>query len=196
MTTQVKPTNLDRTYVISDIHLGHQNILKHDKRPFPTIKEHDVAITEGILETVPERGTLWLLGDVGRAPQDTISLLVNLAKKKLTVNLVRGNHDDDIADSGLVGKYKFTRFHSVRDVAYIRLEGEKFFMSHYPHISWRGSHRGSYHMHGHVHGALGAVADKVRRMDVGANVLNYKPISFRQVIETLKSKTFNNHHEP
>lgn len=186
-------TNLDRTFVMSDPHLGHQNVLKHDKRPWTTIQEHDEAHITNILDVVPERGTLWLLGDVGRRPGDVENLLLRLKRKQLVVNLVRGNHDDDIRDDGTY-KGGSLRFNLVRDVVYFKMEGHKFFLSHYPHISWRGSHRGSFHLHGHVHGALGHVADNVRRMDVGSNVIGYKPISLAEVVDTLSCKEFKLHH--
>ena len=186
-------TNLARTYAISDLHLGHINVLKHDNRPFRDIQEHDEAQISGILETVPERGTLWLLGDLGRRRQDVQELLRRLRKKQLTVNLVRGNHDDFIKGYG--PNVKGWLLNRIHDVAYFRLDGHKFFLSHYPHASWRGSNHGSFHIHGHCHGNMGFIAPDMRRIDVGTNVIGYKPISFEEIVDKLKDQPFNDHHQ-
>lgn len=46
-------------YYISDLHIGHKNVLNFDRRPFKTIEEHDATIVNPIGKTAVENIT-WL----------------------------------------------------------------------------------------------------------------------------------------
>lgn len=181
-------TNLERTFVISDTHLGHAAVLNHDGRPFQSIKEHDEAITANCIDTLSPGNTLIHLGDVGRREADVGAFLTAMRKHNVRVHLIRGNHDDFIKLGGAYEHY----LESLQDVAYVRMEGLQFFFSHYAHRTWRNSHHGSYHVHGHSHGALPRLG---RSLDAGVNVIGYAPKPLSWVVEELKDQPLTNHHE-
>ena len=175
------------TAFISDLHLGHAQVLEHDSRPFPTIEAHDTTLLSN-LSALPTATDLWVLGDVAFTPARLEDFFE--ATRHLRVHLVRGNHDDKLAWK------RRERFHAAYEAAYLRTSiasGEKvrLYLSHYAHRTWRNSHHGSYHLFGHSHGALPPLG---RSMDVGANVLNYRPITLEAVHVALKDLPCTNHH--
>ena len=179
---------LTRTFVTSDTHIGHENVLRHDGRPFPTIEEHDAAILANTIRTVPRGATLIHLGDVaGMRVKSAIPYLEALRAAGIRVRLIKGNHDDKLHK--LVGNLVENGVET--DVLYLRLDSERFFLSHYAHRTWRNSHHGSYHLYGHSHGAL---PNYGRSMDVGVMVHDYKPISLFDAMTKLHDAPPTNHH--
>ena len=160
-----------KTFFISDTHFGHENILKYDNRPFDTIEEHDQALMDNINSVLQPGDTLWHLGDVAWNQKAYEWFFDNL-KEEVRIKLIRGNHDDRGS----------LPFFPTRDVAQVKVNGYKIFLSHYPHLSWPCRRYGALHLFGHVHGTLQGVG---RSLDVSANVIGYTPISAEEVIEKL-----------
>jgi calcineurin-like phosphoesterase family protein len=158
-------------HFISDTHFGHENILKYDNRPFATIEEHDETLLSNINSVLEPGDTLYHLGDVAWS-QKSFDWFVKNLRQDIKINCIRGNHDNRWKESKIISW----------DVLELKLEGLKFFLSHYPHLSWPNRFHGSIHLFGHVHGNLKGVG---RSMDVSANMINYTPISIVDVIEKL-----------
>lgn len=54
---------MSKIFIISDLHLGHANVLKHDKRPFSTVEDMDNTIIENWNKQVQMRLRLiWIIG--------------------------------------------------------------------------------------------------------------------------------------
>lgn len=178
---------MPETYFIADLHLGHAGVLKHDERPFKTIGEHDDHILKH-LAALPQSSELWVLGDVAFNKEALERFFA--ATTHLQVCLIRGNHDDSYAWK------KRQQFHQAAESLYIKRSVQgvpvKLYLSHYAHRVWRNSCHGSLHLHGHSHGALLPVG---RSMDVGANRLDYAPISLTQVYTRLSDLPTVHHHE-
>lgn len=49
-------------YFISDLHLGHKNVLKFDNRPFINIEEHDKTIIDNWNNKVNDNDDVYVLG--------------------------------------------------------------------------------------------------------------------------------------
>ncbi len=156
-------------YFISDTHFGHSNILGYDGRPFDTIEQHDLEVSDRINSTLKRGDILFHLGDVAWN-QEAYDTWLYRRRKDVRYVQLRGNHD-----------YRFEEGQHFDDVRW--LKNEKVFLSHYPHLSWPSSFHGSVHLFGHVHGMVKGVG---RSMDVSANVIDYRPISLEQVLENLK----------
>ncbi len=78
-------------YYISDLHLGHANVIKYDNRPFSSVEEMNSVIMKNWNERVKEEDTVYILGDVAFGKENEWpSYLGTLRGKKV---LVRGNHD-------------------------------------------------------------------------------------------------------
>jgi len=164
-------------HFIADLHLGHANIIRHCGRPFLDAGHMDAAIIDAINATVRPDDVLWILGDFayrGRSPRhyrDRIACR--------DVRLLLGNHDRRSQCEG-------AGFTTVGDVAEITIGQQRIWMSHYPHLSWPASHRGSWHLYGHVHGKLADIGGRL--MDVGVDACNYRPVSLDAVAAYMESR--------
>lgn len=94
-----------------------------------------------------------------------------------SIHLVLGNHEPKLS------RLKDVGFASIHDVHYMRRNGQKIFLSHYAHRTWRCDHYGSWHLYGHSHGHLPGIG---RSMDVGVDACDYRPISFEEIHELFK----------
>lgn len=173
-------------YFISDLHLGHERVLSFDDRPFSSIEEHDAHLTKSCAELGRPGRQLWILGDVAFRSGHLRNFMDVVKPRWGAVHLIRGNHDDRVA-------WKMRNlFDSAHESFYVRIDKQiKVYMSHYAHRVWRNSHHGSYHVHGHSHGALPRLG---RSMDVGANCIEYAPISMDRVVAELSESEPTAHH--
>ena len=180
-------------FFISDFHLFHANVLRFDKRPFNDVHEMHDYIVKKWNETVSENDVVFFLGDLSFAKSNEKQGVIDIINSlNGTIHFVLGNHDkfDEIK--------KLNRFSSINDLAQIRithnLNDESVETSiecfHYPIYSWDKAHHGSIHLHGHTHGNLhhGETLDYYtnrRVMDVGCMLIDYTPISYKEVINKL-----------
>lgn len=168
-------------WLTADTHFAHKRICEYSSRPFGSVEEMDAILIENWNRVIKSKDEVWHLGDFvvsyRAQPSDY--------RKRLNgrINLVLGNHDDRKKLDGL--------FESIQDVKYLRINGEKIWLSHYAHRTWPKSHRGSFHCHGHSHGDLPKWG---RSMDVGVDANDYHPIPLEAVLDILRAESFTPHH--
>jgi len=112
-----------------------------------------------------------------------------------TIHLMLGNHDHHIRannDIDCDGQLKCCKqlFSSVQDVLTVQHGQHKFFLSHYAHRVWEGSHKGVIHLYGHSHNTI---ADFNKSMDVGVDVAyarfgEYRPFHIDEIIQIMNKK--------
>jgi calcineurin-like phosphoesterase family protein len=86
-------------------------------------------------------------------------------------------------------------FLSVQDVLELSIDKRThFFLSHYAHRVWNGSHKGVIHLYGHSHGSI---PDYGKSMDVGVDTNNLKPYSLDEILTIMKKRDieFPDHHD-
>lgn len=179
---------MNNHYVISDQHLGHKAILGLDGRPFRDIEEHDAYQTEHCRPAPGQKAELWILGDMAQRASQVDTFMAAIRPHWSKIHLIRGNHDDRAAWR------RRDLFDSAQEAFYLRLDAEtKVYLSHYAHRTWRGSNRGSYHLHGHSHGALESVPWG-RSRDVCVTLIGYKPIWIPDALQPLTDRPIIDHH--
>lgn len=186
-------------FFTSDFHMYHNNVLKFDNRPFEDIHEMHLALEERWNEVVEPNDIVIYLGDLDFARgDDKPSVEGMMYRLNGTIHFVMGNHDK-YADIKKIGK-----FASVNDYLEVRIKHmfpdsnsgvlkvteTLFCCMHYPIFEWNKKHHGSYHIHGHSHGNIyhGDESDYYegrRVMDVGCMLHDYRPISYKDVMNTL-----------
>ena len=78
-------------YFISDLHIGHKNVLSFDQRAFKTIEEHDSTLMKtGMILCAPVttnmRDTVYLLGDISwYSVNKTKEIMQQLPGKKVWI---------------------------------------------------------------------------------------------------------------
>lgn len=128
-------------YYISDLHLGHNNVLGFDKRPFSTVEEMDQHIVEKWNQTVSDSDEVYILGDVFWKNDLADEILPKLKGQK---HLMVGNHDR-------INNNMRKRYTSIQEYKRIKDNGRDVVLCHYPIAHWDGQFHGSYHLYGHIH---------------------------------------------
>lgn len=174
------------SWVISDTHFGHKNVITYDSRPFKDVAEMDEALIENWNSVVKPGDTIYHLGDFAFSSEDKVcGILERLNGNKV---LILGNHDKVMRSEKVRSYFKLI-------VPYLEVYQDKqlICMFHYPQIRWNKSHRGSFHVHGHEHGNY-TYPEPRRAMDVGAPCINYTPINLKEVIKRLEKLPVTAHH--
>ncbi len=174
----------------ADPHLGHANIIKHCDRPFKDVDEMDRRLIENWNSIVSDDDTVYLLGDVALGSANKI--LRYLGQLNGKIHLIAGNHDKAVLKGTCAA-----RFESISTLLEIWAgEKQKIVMCHYPMLTWNKSNRGAWQLHGHCHGTLTVTSD-AKRLDVGVDCHEFKPISFDRIKRIMARKTFKpvDHHD-
>ena len=82
----------NKTCFISDLHFGHNNIIRFDNRPFQSVEEMDETLISNWNNKINKNDTVYILGDISWYPKDkTAEILSTLKGNKY---LLTGNHDN------------------------------------------------------------------------------------------------------
>ena len=129
---------MSKKWIISDLHLGHKNILKYSGslRGGTTSEEHDKWLIDQIKSVVKKGDLLYILGDVAFDEES----LKQLKKIKNQMILVRGNHD-------VLSTQKYLEY--FQQVYGLWKHKGTFWLSHAP--LHPDELRGCINIHGHVH---------------------------------------------
>ena len=132
-------------FYISDLHFGHQNAIRFDKRPFASVEEMDQTIIQNWNNTVKPEDTVYILGDmVWAKAKGWPGYLRQLNGHKI---LIKGNHDPNGFD-----KETMALLDGVYDYLEITDEGRHVVLSHYPIPMHKSAYNPNvYMLYGHVH---------------------------------------------
>jgi len=154
-------------YFISDLHLGHRNIIEFSRPQFSSIQEHDEFIIRTWNETVMPDDRVFLLGDVAFNGKHDY-----LARLNGNITLILGNHDYPT---------KVARMMEIRPdlkVAGAIVEG-KYMITHIPVHPAQLEFRAEYNIHGHLHEHN---IDDDRYINVSCEQLDFKPTKLRDLL--------------
>lgn len=181
-------------FFTSDLHLGHQNVIKYTKRPFKDAEEMDRELIRRFNDRVKPGDTCYILGDFALV-KDAAKVLVYVKRMNGQKFLIRGNHDK-FAKQKREDNYGFVQVSDYKEIK-VELGGEaggkessqKVILCHYAFKTWNAMHRGSWNLHGHSHGTLPRDY-KMKQIDVGVDCWNYQPISFEEVQAEMAKHSF------
>jgi calcineurin-like phosphoesterase family protein len=112
------------------------------------------------------------------------------------ITLIKGNHDK--IQNGQVahlfdGVYDYLEL-KVNDKD-ARDDTQLIVLCHYAFRVWNKSHHGAWHLYGHSHGTLPDDPNS-QSFDCGVDCHNYKPLSYQEVKNIMKTKSFTpiDHH--
>ena len=173
-------------WLTSDLHFGHENIIRYCGRPFGDVEEMDAELVRRWNERVEPGDLVWVLGDVAMGPiHRSLALVSELAGDKL---LVAGNHDrcwpGNKKWERWVDTYRQAGFAEIVTTAEIDLgDGMVLPACHFPYrgdshdddrfIPYRPGDDDRWLLHGHVHERW-KVDD--RQLNVGCDVWDYAPV--------------------
>ena len=157
---------------ISDLHLGHKNILKYqpDTRPFKDMMEMIYFIIAEWNSVVSKKDTVWVCGDVSFGKQH-LPIYKDLNGYK---RLVLGNHDTQPISEYM--KY-FDRIYGCG-------EKSKCIISHIPvhpdQLDDGGPEGGRYNYNIHGHDHKGEDRGK-KYLNCNVDVIGFKPLTFEEL---------------
>ena len=163
-------------YYISDIHFGHENIIRYFSRPFSSAEEMDAVIADNWNKRVVNDDVVYVLGDI--AADGTY--LKKFEKLKGIKHLIIGNHDqpilNEIIKSGLFASVSYSKVIDTGD--------KTITLCHFPMYSFIGD----YLIYGHVHNNF---ADEsyiqMRRLPNALNacveINGYSPVTFDELVK-------------
>lgn len=158
------------TWLTSDLHLGHENMIKFCERPFKSVKQMNHILLKNYTELVQPEDEVFFVGDISMKRRDHKSwyqhIFENLPGNK---HLILGNHDTlppfDYVDSG------FTSVHT----SFVLGE---YILVHDPAVATIDINR--KFICGHIHRLFKSCGNVV---NVGVDMWDFKPISLEQVAE-------------
>jgi calcineurin-like phosphoesterase family protein len=158
------------TWIISDTHFGHANILRFTGadgnliRPeFETVEEMDDIMCQNWSRKVKNSDTIYHLGDVA-IPRKFLQLIGKLPGRKI---LIKGNHD----------------IFKLQDYTEIFVD-IRIICSHIPISDRQLNNRFKFNVHGHMH--TNSMEDS-KYLNVCVEKTNYSPISLDEVLERIKN---------
>lgn len=174
------------TWICSDTHFGHENILKYqyNRSHFDSIEEHDETLINNWNFLVKPKDEVWFLGDFSFANKahNAFDILGRLNGK---VNFIIGNHDWD-----LVNRQEFTiqlnwlgHYHELNGFT---PKNKGIVLSHYPFHSWNKMQFGAYHMYGHTHCQIPFMYHGLG-MDIGVDGNNLEPYHLPTLIKKINT---------
>ena len=181
-------------FYISDTHFGHENIIRHSKRPFANADEMDEKIIANWNSVVGPNDEVYILGDLAyKGSKGPAYYLNRLNGKKY---FLIGNHDNEIKNN--IRKYASYFEHGIiRDIFEIDDNGTRIVLCHYPMSEWNGMFRGAIHLYGHIHNntendTYKRTSNTPNAYNVGADILDFTPRTLNEVI-VMNKEFFKNH---
>jgi calcineurin-like phosphoesterase family protein len=180
-----------KTYITSDLHFGHTNIMKFCPVSRARFRNDVAYMNEAMVkewnEIVESEDLVYILGDVAFLPaQKAAEFMRRCNGRKI---LVQGNHDRKTLNDP-VFRDCFEEIHHYLDINYA---GTKVCMFHYPIAEWDQMHRGAVHFHGHLHGGESGL-EKFRARDMGMDATGFIVVEMERAIADAMKGEIKGHH--
>ena len=188
-------------FFTSDTHFNHFNIIGSCNRPFKDENEMNEMLIENWNKVVGEDSIVFHLGDFAWGGQNKWIQICERLNGHIV--LITGNHD--FKNGPKTDEVLNELFDYTAQQMRIKVENRAVYLNHYPFLCYSGIYREPkdqvWALHGHVH--LGPNSLKgldVPRMeylyptqyDVGVDMNNYAPISWKELKEKIEFQVENN----
>lgn len=169
---QLDISKYENIWIWSDIHFGHNNIIKYANRPFTNWSVMNEKLIENHNSVVGPNDLVIWVGDVAfMSDHKTNELLARLNGERI---LIIGNHD---LDKGQVKNLDFKEKHLIFTMETPTMS---LVFTHYPFDlcpdDW-------INVHGHIHEKH---TDNLRQINVSVEVIDYTPIHLDRLLEIAK----------
>lgn len=167
-------------YYTSDLHFGHQNVIKFDNRPFDDIDEMDRTIIECWNSKVTNADTVYIIGDFAFKNEKPEEWYLEQLKGKL--HLIIGNHDGKLLENPIA----MARFESVEKMKHVVDGNKQISLCHFPLAEWNGFYKGRYHIFGHIHirtnMAYQYMSQFPNALNAGCMINDFTPVTFDELV--------------
>ena len=157
---KLKQLDGNTTYFMSDLHIGHENILNFCGRPFSTADDCEEYILNRLKTDTKEGDTIIDLGDMfWKKSSDFIDKFFDELKGREFIKVL-GNHDK-VSPLEKTKSLQNKKIYDILEVNVLVNSNDlvRVFASHYPVLCWNGKNHGSIHVFGHCHGNIDSWVD-------------------------------------
>ncbi len=184
-----------RTFFTSDLHFGHENVLKFDNRPFASVDEMDEELIRRWNNKVEKGDLVYVLGDFiwKAANNEAVNIIKRLNGQ---IILIKGNHDRFIKNAG--AKKMLAGLKDYDDICVALSDGtvRRCILSHYFMPFYNGHRNNAIHLHGHSHnteehylelGIIQAIRNngyEPQIYNVGCMLWNYEPVTLDEILSS------------
>jgi calcineurin-like phosphoesterase family protein len=183
--TTRKPDRTGDIFLISDLHLGHANIIRYCSRPFlfSDIAGMDRVLIDNWNYVISPENRVFYLGDLRYGKQ---ALSFDEYRKKLRGNItfITGNHDDSSTETVLSSTLDY--------------RGLRFLMVHDPATVPSGFD--GWTIHGHHHNNdlhhFPFINFIDRRINVSAEIIGYTPVGLNEICSCIQSRYSSGNSSP
>jgi len=180
-----------KTYVTSDLHFGHANIMKFCPVTRAPFRNDVTRMNEEMIhmwnEIVNPYDLVYILGDFAFLnAEKAVATACRLHGRKI---LIEGNHDQKL----LKDESFRSCFESIHQYLSVNYGGHKIVMFHYPISEWDQMHRGSLHFHGHLHGNKSGL-ESFRAKDVAFDATGQIVLLMEDAISDAIKGAIKGHH--
>ncbi len=184
---------MSRILFTSDLHFGHENVLRFDERPFASVEEMDTELIRRWNDKVGKGDLVYVLGDMiwKTRSNDAPSLIKSLNGQ---IILIKGNHDRFLHNSK--AKAALAGVKDYDDICVTLENGEKrrCILSHYFIPMYIGHRYNAVHLHGHSHNSEEATLEYIIAaylkskgyknliFNVGCMHWGYEPVTLDEIL--------------
>lgn len=178
---------MENIYFTSDIHFCHDREFLYKPRGFESIDEMNNAIVGRWNNIITPSDDVYILGDLMLCDNKKGTELLNSLNGKL--HIIIGNHDTD----NRVEIYRnLMNVVSVECAAYLKWNGYKFFLTHYPCLTGSLEHRDAKHtlinLFGHTHSKQLFYEDRPYMYNVAMDAHNSTPVGISDIVADIENK--------
>ena len=177
-------------FFTADLHLGSDEILTRERRPFKTMNDFENFIIKIWNKQASSNDMIYVIGDFfnynSKCTNGWESALPILNKLQCPVTLILGNNEQRIIDRVFNGDFvvfkKYCIEHGFSDVvpdAYLSFHDENFYLNHFP----RNHRDGFVNLFGHTHRVTGLW--KPFGLNVGCDLQHFYLLDEDEVIRLL-----------
>ena len=183
-----------KIFFTSDLHFGHENVIRFDNRPFNTVEEMDEEMIKRWNAKVGKGDIVYVLGDFiwKAATNEAVSIIRRLNGQ---IILIKGNHDRFLHNSA--AKKALAGIKDYDDICVTLEDGttRRCILSHYFIPFYNGHRYQAIHLHGHSHFTeesaeevritteLNEKGYDLKIYNVGCMYWNYTPVTLDGILE-------------
>lgn len=183
-----------KIFFTSDLHFGHENVIRFDNRPFNTVEEMDEEMIKRWNTKVGKGDIVYVLGDFiwKAATNEAVSIIRRLNGQ---IILIKGNHDRFLHNAA--AKKALAGIKDYDDICVTLEDGttRRCILSHYFIPFYNGHRYQAIHLHGHSHLTEEAAEESrittelnekgydVKIYNVGCMYWNYTPVTLDEILE-------------
>lgn len=179
---------MERIFVTSDTHFGHNQEFLYGKRGFRSADEMNRELVYRWNQSVREEDVVYHLGDVYLSGDENAEWLRQVNGH---VRLIRGNHDTDQKVKRLLNSGAIESAVWADTLSYAH---KQFYLGHFPTIIGdpnaleKGLRHRMLDLYGHTHQTTSFWNDRPFLYHVGVDSHDLAPVLLDQVIEDMKQK--------